>query len=323
LEEFELTHRAKLIPGWVRSVTFPFTVAAVIVAGCSDDDEGGLQPNPEPPRIDSLEPDSAALGDNILILGEGFGDEQGSSRVLFGNLEGAVASWSDSRLDAIVPEKAITGPVSVEVDGRESNSLTLTVIEAPRPLPTITDLVPVRTVVGDTLRVVGTGFGSEPDGRRILFAETGGFSSGGSIEASILQWGETEVVVLVPEGAQTGDVLVEDDGRQSKGVSFGVAPRLISFANDLAERVFRPRGCESCHFGPNGNNGFSVLSPQEILNGGDHGPGAIPRRASQSLILLKVTNPPFGGRMPQGSPALPDSEVVLISDWINQGARDN
>ena len=33
--------------------------------------------------------------------------------------------------------------------------------------------------------------------------------------------------------------------------------------------------------------------------------------------------PPFGDRMPQGGPYLPEATVAIIRTWIDQGAQDN
>lgn len=187
-------------------------------------------------------------------------------------------------------------------------------------LPALTKLVPVRTVVGDTVRIEGIGFGTDPAGRTIQFGGTG--FSRAAVEAVVVSWGDDEIVVLVPEGAAAGNVRMEDEGRFSQGLAFDVAPEVVSFEH-LLETLFVPQGCESCHFGSSGNNGFSVLTPDDIREGGQNGPAAIPRRAAESLIVLKVTNPPFGDRMPQGSPPISASQLLLLSDWINQGMRDN
>jgi hypothetical protein len=298
-----------------------FVVLAVggLAAACAQDEEGGTAPETPGPVVTAVAPDSGAVGDTVAIRGRNLGAERGESQVLFARVPAAVVSWSDTLVEAIVPEGATTGDLVVLVDGRESAPVNFTVIGGPRPLPKLTELVPVRTVVGDTLRILGTGFGEAADGRRVLFAGSGLLS----VEAEIVQWSETEVVVLVPEGAEDGDVVVEDEGRFSNALAFQVPPRLVSFTEDL-KPIFRVRGCESCHFGAGGNSGFSVLSPADVRRGGAHGPAVVPRRAAESLIIRKLSDdPPFGQRMPLGSPPLPAEEILLISDWIDQGARDN
>jgi hypothetical protein len=46
-------------------------------------------------------------------------------------------------------------------------------------------------------------------------------------------------------------------------------------------------------------------------------------KPDQSLLYLKVTNPPCGDKMPQGLPALSKDQTDLISAWITAGAPNN
>jgi hypothetical protein len=94
----------------------------------------------------------------------------------------------------------------------------------------------------------------------------------------------------------------------------------VSFQNQI-KPIFQRYGCASCH---GGSGGLFVQTVAQILQGGVDGPAVIPGKADTSVIVRKLSpNPPFGERMPQGGPYLPDSTVQLIKDWINQGAKDN
>jgi len=94
----------------------------------------------------------------------------------------------------------------------------------------------------------------------------------------------------------------------------------ISFAGQVAP-IFSRFGCYGCH---GGSGGLFVTSVSQILRGGDHGPAVIPGKADSSNIVRKLSaSPPFGDRMPQGGPYLPDSTIAVIKLWINQGAKDN
>jgi hypothetical protein len=95
---------------------------------------------------------------------------------------------------------------------------------------------------------------------------------------------------------------------------------VISFRNQVLP-IFIQYGCFQCH---GGTNGLVTSTPADLLRGGIHGPAIIPGNASGSLIMGKTSiTPPFGDRMPQGGPYLPDSTRNIIRDWINQGAKDN
>lgn len=80
-------------------------------------------------------------------------------------------------------------------------------------------------------------------------------------------------------------------------------------------------GCTSCH---GGTSGLYVDTVPHLKQGGLNGPAVVPLNSSASLLSKKVsTAPPFGSRMPQGGPYLPDSVQQVINRWIDQGALDN
>jgi hypothetical protein len=182
----------------------------------------------------------------------------------------------------------------------------------------ITQLIPTRTVVGDTVVIRGSGFGTTAGSA--TFAGSGG----SPVDAQIVSWSETETKVLVPADAADGPVAVHNGGSDSNAQSFSVAPRLISYVNDLVPQIFGNLrvGCTACH---GGQNNLFLDTAQTLMQGNSlHGPVVIPRDSAGSVILQKVTsNPPFGVQMPQGGTPLSDVQLLLLSDWIDQGARDN
>ena len=48
-----------------------------------------------------------------------------------------------------------------------------------------------------------------------------------------------------------------------------------------------------------------------------------PGMSDLSYLIRKIEGTGIGDRMPQGGPFLPDAEVQVIKDWIDQGALDN
>jgi hypothetical protein len=134
----------------------------------------------------------------------------------------------------------------------------------------------------------------------------------------------------VPEGAASGPVQVVRDGVPSAGKDFQVAPRLIQFQTELRTGIFDSLhsryACDACHTGGDFTSGGLDLTSYEalMLGNSDHGPVVKPRNSAESLIWLKVSmvQPPVGDRMPLGG-QLPDSLILKIADWIDQGARNN
>jgi subtilisin family serine protease len=82
-----------------------------------------------PPHILSIEPDLSIVGEEVKIIGTGFGDSQGAGYVEFnGGVQAAIISWSDTQIDVTVPEGAQTGLVYVhDTNGIASNGVSFQV----------------------------------------------------------------------------------------------------------------------------------------------------------------------------------------------------
>jgi hypothetical protein len=74
-----------------------------------------------PLRINSLNPTSGKVGDDVAIYGIGFGKQQGS--VKFQGVAAQVKSWKDTMIVAEVPTGATTGDVIVTIGSYSSNGI--------------------------------------------------------------------------------------------------------------------------------------------------------------------------------------------------------
>lgn len=84
---------------------------------------------PGGPSITQIAPASARVGDTVLIQGSNFGSSQGSSGVSFNGVNGgAAASWSATAISVRVPSGAHSGPVTVNVNGKQSNGFGFSVL---------------------------------------------------------------------------------------------------------------------------------------------------------------------------------------------------
>lgn len=94
----------------------------------------------------------------------------------------------------------------------------------------------------------------------------------------------------------------------------------VSFQNHVRP-IFQSFECTSCH---GGSGGLTVTTVTQLLSGGNHGPAIVAGKSESSTLITKLSaRPPFGSRMPQGGPYLPDSTIQIIARWINQGAKNN
>ena len=162
------------------------------------------------PIITTLSPASGGPGGLINVNGTGFGTSggnQGNDRLYFNGLVAYVVSWSPSSIQAYVPVGATTGPVTITESGTVSNGVTFTV-SGP---PVITSISPEVGVIGSSVTITGSGFGSAPSSSVVTFY---------GIAASTTIWSDTQIVATVPAGAVTGEVDVKVAGITGVGPAF-------------------------------------------------------------------------------------------------------
>lgn len=92
----------------------------------------------------------------------------------------------------------------------------------------------------------------------------------------------------------------------------------VSFKNDVAPLLVT--FCLRCHRGNEPRGGFSVVTIQDILRGGDSGDTIVPGKANDSYLWKLVWDQdPI--KMPQGQALLRRSQAQTIKRWIDEGAR--
>lgn len=97
----------------------------------------------------------------------------------------------------------------------------------------------------------------------------------------------------------------------------------VSFSHDI-QPIFNVK-CLDCH-GAGGSANLDLSSYSSLMGGeNENAPVLIPYQADQSLLYEKVSkqSPSIGDRMPFGRNPLITSDIKLIGDWIDQGAKDN
>ena len=161
------------------------------------------------PSITSLSPTSAAVGASVTITGTNFGSAQGTGNVTFNNTAATITSWTATSIVTTVPTGAATGNVVLNASGVNSNGVNFIVVAAPN----ITSLSPSSGAFGTSATITGTNFGSTQGNGTVTF---------NNIAAAITSWSATSIVVTVPTGATTGNVVVNASGVNSNGATFTV-----------------------------------------------------------------------------------------------------
>jgi WD40 repeat protein/mono/diheme cytochrome c family protein len=104
-------------------------------------------------------------------------------------------------------------------------------------------------------------------------------------------------------------------------------PRAAPAAKVSYDKQVRPilqAHCQGCHQPAKAGGAYVMTAFGPMLKGGESGvPAIVPGKPDDSHLLELIT--PNGGKaeMPQNKPALAESEVALISQWIAQGAKDD
>ncbi len=110
------------------------------------------------------------------------------------------------------------------------------------------------------------------------------------------------------------------------------ADSVVSFKRDVLPVI--TKRCMPCHAEENFNpSELSLDSYDKLMAGGKHGVPVVPGKSKESIFVQKLSaNPPFGDPMPRErkkkkddpwTKQLPPEEIKIISDWIDQGAKNN
>jgi len=184
----------------IKRVKTVFLVCSLIFSGACSKDDNGDGGQPVVPIISDFTPTSGQVGDEIAINGKHFSASASGNVVKFNDIKATVKAATMTQLIVTVPEGAATGKVSVTVNGEVGTSLTdFTVLFSPK----ITVLSVDNGYVGDQVTIEGENFDSNTSGNEVLFNGT---------SASVTSATETALVVIVPEGATTGNIKVTVNG---------------------------------------------------------------------------------------------------------------
>ncbi|HEV2417194.1 MAG TPA: kelch repeat-containing protein [Terriglobia bacterium] len=161
------------------------------------------------PTISSISPTSGAIGTSVTVSGSNFGSSQGSSEITFNGTVASPKTWTSTKIVANAPSGATTGNVIVTVSGVASNGKSFTV----KPTPTITSVSPSFGAVEIMITITGTNFGSSQGSSTVKFNGTAGAPK---------SWSPSQIIVPVPNGATTGNVVVHASGIDVNGGAFTV-----------------------------------------------------------------------------------------------------
>ena len=236
-----------------------------------------------PPQIELITPKIAKPGDVMIVTGRYFGAQRNTAEVRISGISptsSEYGEWSDTRISLTIPEEAKSGLVYVATpNGRSGGILFINREQIPvlapgsaRPgEPYVNSIAPLAARVGDTITISGMNFGLAKGSSDVYFTRTTGANadSGSGFDLSNLlparhynldyiAWSDREIVLRVPDGASSGNVLVTSDKGRSNSMYFEVlggagtkffsAVRKYSIQYGLKVRVSAAVGDNSLYF---------------------------------------------------------------------------
>jgi cytochrome c553 len=94
---------------------------------------------------------------------------------------------------------------------------------------------------------------------------------------------------------------------------------LALFTSDVAALL--TEHCVQCHGGEKGTKGgFDLTTRETALKEGDTGPGIVPGKAAESLLVQSIRHEDKDLKMPKKADKLPDAAIAKIAQWVDLGA---
>jgi len=103
----------------------------------------------------------------------------------------------------------------------------------------------------------------------------------------------------------------------AEAASGAVSAGQVSFSKDIAP-IFQA-SCISCHGGERTSRGLDLKTYTTLMAGSQNGAMIVPGNAGNSLLIQSVNS----GKMPKRGTRLTDSQIQLLVDWVNAGAKNN
>ncbi|MBD3257625.1 hypothetical protein GF377_04270 [candidate division GN15 bacterium] len=124
-------------------------IPLLFLVSCGSDDDSGTSPPPPEIPVNSIAPDSAAVGDTITVTGDDFGTSTDSITVRFGDVTVNPISASNQQLRVEIPPGATTAPVRLTRAGLGG--------ESPNDLVILFDAVSASELPSPCLDLIWTG----------------------------------------------------------------------------------------------------------------------------------------------------------------------
>jgi hypothetical protein len=199
------------------------------------------------PTITGFNPANAAAGAIITITGTNFNTPLADNQVSFNGIVADITSSTSTSISAIVPAGAITGPISVIVNGVAITTATnFTVL----PTPTLVEFTPTSGAPGATVIITGTNFNSIAANNVVKF---------NGVTATVVSATTTSLTVTVPNGSNTGPISIT-----TSGVTITSSSDFTVFGRPTIAGFTPPSGAVGAVVTINGTN-FSETATENVV----------------------------------------------------------
>lgn len=148
------------------------------------------------PRITSISPATDNIGATVSVIGEGFGPTQGTSNISIGGINAVVVNWSDTQIQARIPQltSASSYNVAVTVNGKQSSPYALNVSG-----PLISTISPATLVKNEPVTITGSHFGSTAtEGTGVIYIQNQSDSNFSMVTPTY--WSDNQIQFNCPIG---------------------------------------------------------------------------------------------------------------------------
>ncbi|TAL67484.1 MAG: hypothetical protein EPN82_14500 [Bacteroidetes bacterium] len=182
-------------------VTALLLAVLLLMSSCGDN---GNPIDGSSPDIQSPKSITAYVGQAIIIRGKNFGESRGNSYITLDGFklnDTSHYTWSDNRIVFIIPSWGVTGVLTVNVNGKTSNAVSVTINSQPTQTDPYVDYLSQDIAQPrQSISIYGKNFGNIKGAVEFR---------GLKVEDNdVTFWGMTRISVKVPEFALTGKIVV-------------------------------------------------------------------------------------------------------------------
>ncbi|WP_416867114.1 MAG: IPT/TIG domain-containing protein [Imperialibacter sp.] len=225
------------------------------------------------PEIASFSPSFGPSGSEVTITGKNFSSAPEENLVTLGGIPVTIVSSTETTLNIIVPEEAITGKFELTVHELSTNSVEEFIVP-----PIVESFTPKNGTIGSTIEITGSGFSPEPSKNIVMF---------NGVAATVSSSTAKSILVVVPELAATGKITVTVSSHTViSPEDFAVLPMISTFSPSV--------GAVGATVTITGS-GFSISPTGNSVN--INGVPAIVSQVSATTITFKIPETATSGQI--------------------------